>query len=66
MVVPEDAARSVPPVAQVTAPDIGRTEGDMAEGSLGVMAVVERTRGGSPLALTSGGSRLPAQGESLL
>ena len=30
------------------------------------MAVVERTSGGSPLALMSRGSRSPARGESLL
>ena len=38
----------------------------MAIGSPGVVAVVERTSGGSPLALMSGGSRSPAWGESLL
>ena len=38
----------------------------MAEGSSGVMVVVERTSRGSSLALTSGGSRSPARGESLL
>ena len=46
--------------------DMGRTEGDTAEGSSSIVAVVERTSGGSPLALTSGGGRLPAWGESLL
>jgi len=39
---------------------------DMAGGSPGIVAVVERTSGGSPLALTSGGSRSPTWGESLL
>ena len=53
-VVPEDATRSVPLAAQVTAPDVGQTEGDTAEGSPGVVAVVERTSGGLPLALTLG------------
>ena len=38
----------------------------MAGGSLGVVAVVERTSGGSPLALMSRGSRSPTRGESLL
>ena len=33
MVVPEEAARSVPPAAKVTAPDVGRAEEDAAGGS---------------------------------
>ena len=66
MVVPEEAARSVPPSTQVTAPDVGQTEGDTADGSPGVVAVVERTSGESPLALMSGGSHSPMRGESLL
>ena len=66
MVVPKDAARSVPLAAQVTAPYVGQMEGDMAEGSPVIVVVVERTSGGSPLALTSGGSRSPVRGESLL
>ena len=45
---------------------MGRTEGDTAGGSPGIVAVVERTSGGSPLALTSGASRSPARGDSLL
>ena len=66
MVVPEDVARSVPSVAQVTVFDMGQMEGDTAEGSLGVVVEVERTSRGSPLALTSGGGRSPMRGESLL
>ena len=54
VVVTDEAAQSTPPVAQVTAPDMGRTEGDMAEGSPDVAAVVERTGGESSLALTLG------------
>ena len=47
------------------------TEGDMAEGSLGVMVVVETsvalgTGGESSLALTSVGSDSPVRGEPLL
>ena len=38
----------------------------MAGGSLGVVAVVERTNGGSASALVSGDSCSPAWGESLL
>ena len=59
-------AQSVPPVDQVTAPEVGRMEEDMAGGSPSVMAVVERTSGGLPSALVSGGSRSPVWGESLL
>ena len=66
MVVPEDTARPMPLTSQVTAPDVGQTEGDTAEGSPGVVAVVERTSGGSPLALTSGGSHSPTWVEPLL
>ena len=53
----------MPPAAQVTAPDTGRTEGEMAEGSRGVVAVVERTNGELPLALMLGGSHSPMWGE---
>jgi len=56
----------MPPAAQVTAPDTGRTEGEMAEGSRGVVAVVERTNGELPLALMLGGSHSPTWGEPLL
>ena len=66
VVVSEEAMQSVSPVDQVTAPNMGRTQGDTAEGSPGVVVVVERTSGGSPLALTSRGSRSPTRGESLL
>ena len=48
-VVTEEAARSVPLVAQATAPKVGRTEGDAVGGSPGVVAVVERISGGSPM-----------------
>ena len=40
--VPEAAARPAPPAAQVTAPDVGRTEGDAAEGSPRVVVLGER------------------------
>ena len=56
----------MPLMAQVTVPDMGRREGDTTEGSLGVVVVVERTSGGSPLALALGGSHSPAWGEPLL
>ena len=56
----------MPPVAQVMVPEGGWIEGDTTKGSLGVMVVVERTSGGSPLALMSRGSRSPTRGESLL
>ena len=41
-------------------------EGDTAKGSLGVVAVVERTSGESPLALALGGSHSPARGKPML
>ena len=63
MVAFEGASQSMPPMAQATAPEEGRTEGDTAEGSLGIVVVVERTSGGSPSALMSGGSRSLARGE---
>ena len=66
MVAPEEAARSAPLVAQVTAPDVGRTEGDTTEGSPDVMVVAERTGGESSLALTSGGSHSPTWDEPML
>ena len=50
----------------MTVPDVGRIEGDTAEESPGIMAVVERTSGGSPMALTARGSCSPTWGESLL
>ena len=53
-------------MAEKTALDMSRTEGDTTEGSLGVVAVVERTSRESPLALTSGGSHSPVWGEPLL
>ena len=46
--------------------DMGRTEGDTTEGSLGVVAVVERTSGELPFALVFGGSHSPVWVESLL
>ena len=61
--VSEGAAQSAPLEAQATEPEVGRTEGDTAGGSSGVVAVVERTSGGSPSALMSGGSRSPVRGE---
>ena len=42
--------------------EVGRTEEDTARGYPGVMAVVERTSVGAPLALVSGGSLSPAWG----
>ena len=39
---------------------------DTAEGSLGVVEVVERTSGGLPSDLVPGGSRSPMRGESSL
>ena len=63
MVASEGVAQSVQPAAQVAAPEAGRTGEDTAGGSLGVLAVVERTRRRSPLALLSGGSRSPVRGE---
>ena len=66
MVVPEEAARSTPPAAQVTAPDVGRTDVDVAEGSLDIAAISKRTIGESSLALTLGGSRSPTRLEPLL
>ena len=62
----EVAARPTPPVAQMTALHMGWAEEDTAEGSPGVVAVVERTSGESPLALMLGGSHLPTRGEPLL
>ena len=65
-VVSEGAAQSAPPAAQASEPEVGRTKGDTAGGSSGAVAVVERTSGGSPSALMSGGSRSPMRGEPLL
>ena len=48
------------------APDVGQPDGDTAEGSPGIVVVVERTSGGSPLALMLRGSCSPAWVESLL
>jgi len=53
----------VPLVAQVAVPKAGRTEEDTAGGSLGIVAVVERTCRRLPLALLLGGSCFPAWGE---
>ena len=66
MVVFEEVARSAPSVAQVTVPDVVRTEGDVTEGSSDIMVVAESTSGESSLALTSGGNDSPMQGEPLL
>ena len=63
MVVPKEMARSAPLAAQVTVPDMVQTEGNTAEGSPSVVAVVERISGGLPSALMSGGSRSPVRGE---
>ena len=53
-------------MAQVTVPDVGRMEGDAAEGSPDVAVVMEWTDRESSLALTSGGSHSLAWGEPLL
>ena len=66
MVAPEEATRSAPPAAQVTAPDMGRTEEGTVEGSPNIVAVAEGTSGELFLALTSGGSHSPTQDEPLL
>ena len=50
----------------MTALDMGWMEGDIAEGSPGVVAVVERTNGGLPLALASGSSHSLVWGKPLL
>ena len=47
----------------MTEPEAGRTEGDMAGGSSGTVAVVERTSGRSPSALMLRGNRSPMRGE---
>ena len=44
-------------------PKVGQMEEDMAGGTAGIVAVVERTSGGLPSGLVPGGSRSPAQGE---
>ena len=48
MAVSEGAVQSVPPTALAVTPEAGRTEKDMAEGSLGIVVVVERISGRSP------------------
>ena len=63
MVASEGVAQSAPPAAQAAAPGAGRMEEDTAGGSLGVVAVVERTRRTSSPALLSGGSHSPTWGE---
>ena len=66
MVAFEGVAQSAPPAAQAAVPGAVKMEEDMARGSLGVVAVVERTRRRSPPALLSGGSRSPMRGDLLL
>jgi len=63
MAVSEGAAQSVPSAALAAMPEAGWMEEDTDGGSPSIMAVVERTSGGSPLALMSGGSCSPTQGE---
>ena len=48
-VVSEGAAQSMPPAAQAAAPEAGRANEDTAGGSSGIMVVVERISGGSPM-----------------
>ena len=57
--VSEGAAQFMLPVAQAMALEVGRMEGDTAGGSPGIVAVVERTSGGSPLALIPGVATRP-------
>ena len=66
VVEPEAVVQPAPPAAQMTVLDMGRTEGDTAKGSSGVVVVVERTNEGLPLALALGGSHSPTQGKPLL
>ena len=66
MVAAEAASQPAPSMAQAMAPDVGRTEGDMAKGSLDVVAVAERTGRESSLALTSRDSHSPTWDEPLL
>ena len=66
MVASKGVAQSVPPAAQAAAPEMGQMEEGMDGGSLGAVAVVERTRRRSPPALLSGGSRSPMRGDLLL
>ena len=54
MEVSEGAAQSMLPVAQATVPEVGRMEEDTAEGTAGVMVMVERTSGGFPRAWCRG------------
>ena len=63
VVASEGVAQSAPPVAQAAALEVGRMEEDTAGRSPGVMAVVERTRRRSSLALLLGGNRSPMLGE---
>jgi len=44
-------------------PEVGQMEEDMAGGTMGVVAVVERSSGGLPSGPVPGGSRSPARGE---
>ena len=53
-------------MTQAMALEAGQMEEDTAEGSPGIVVVVERTRRRSSPALLSGGSRSPARGESPL
>ena len=69
--VPEAPARPTPLVSQAMAPGMGQKEGDVPEGSSGVVVVAERsavlgTGRESSLVLTSVGSDLPTWGEPLL
>ena len=63
MVASEGVAQSTPPAAQATASEVVRMEEDTAGGSPGTVAVVERTRRRSSLALLSRGSLSPTRGE---
>ena len=65
-VASEGAAQSTTSAAQATLSKVGRMVEDMAGGTAGIMAVVERTRWGLPSALVLGGCRSPAWGVSPL
>ena len=66
LVASEGVAQSTPPVVQAAVPGAGQMEEDMARGSPGVMAVVERTRRRSSPVLLSRGIRSPTRGEPSL
>ena len=62
MVASEGAAQSAPPAAQAAVLEAGQMEEDMARGSSGIVAGVERTSWGLPSTLVLGGSCSPRVG----